>query len=78
MPGEQIAEDLDPLSLAHNLVVPPILVVVTFSATRLQGCQSNAIKVGHGKPRNRAETLTLCKPLPMEGLKSHPVERNGP
>ena len=33
--GEQIAEDLDALSLAHNLVVPPILVVAAFSATRL-------------------------------------------
>ena len=46
--GEQIAEDLDALSLAHNLVVPPILVVAAFSATRLQGCQSSAIKVAHG------------------------------
>jgi hypothetical protein len=33
--GEPIAEDFDALSLAHNLVVPPILVVAAFSATRL-------------------------------------------
>jgi hypothetical protein len=50
---EQIAEDLDALSLAHNLVVPPILVVVTFSATRLQGCQSSVIKVAYGATQSR-------------------------
>ena len=66
MRGEQITEDLDALSLAHNLVVPPISVVVTFSATRLQGCQSSAVNA-LTKPRNPAETLTLCEHLPMEG-----------
>ena len=67
MRGKEIAEDLDALSLAHNLVVPPIFVVVTFSAMRLQGCQSCAIKVAHREPRNHAETLTLYEPLPIEG-----------
>ncbi len=44
---EPIAAEFDPLSLAHNLVVSPISVVAAFSATRLQGCQSSAIKVAH-------------------------------
>ena len=57
--SEQIVEDFDALSLAHNLVVPPILIVATFSATRLQGCQSSAVKVGHGKPRNRRNVDAL-------------------
>ena len=77
MRGEQIAEDLDALSLAHNLVVPPILAVAAFSATRLQGCQSSEIK-SSPKLRNRAETLTLCEPLPNGGLKTHRIERTGP
>jgi hypothetical protein len=33
--GEQIAEDFDALSLAHNLAVSPKLVVAAFTATRL-------------------------------------------
>jgi hypothetical protein len=66
------------LALGNNRVCSPIWAVLTFSAARLWGCQSSAFKVAHRKPRNRAETLTLCKPLPMEGLKSRPIERNGP
>src|SRR6478752_1402712 len=46
--GVQIAEDLDALSLAHNLVVPPLLIAVTFSAMRLRGCQLRVIKVACG------------------------------
>jgi hypothetical protein len=44
---EGTAEDFDALSLAHNLVVPPILVVAAFTCHAPIGLSIEPIKLAH-------------------------------
>src|SRR5580704_17649951 len=66
------------MSLAHNLVVPPILIVVVFRCHRPYTLSIKArsnLLIGL---RDRAKILTAFDRLPIDRQKWRDTERNGP